>query len=70
MTGMRIKSVNAGANQVVMDVMGAMVAEEKMGARGRLVAMDARGRWDAKDRKDAMALLALWALWALWAMME
>lgn len=53
--------MNAGANQVVMDVMGAMVAEEKMGARGHLVAMDARGRWDAKDRKDAMALLALWA---------
>ena len=59
MTGMRIKFVSVDANLVVMAAMDAMDAEEKMGARDRLVAMDARGPWDVKDRGDAMVPLAL-----------
>ena len=51
--------MSVDANLVVMAAMDAMDAEEKMGARDRLVAMDARGPWDVKDRGDAMVPLAL-----------
>ena len=70
MTGMRIKFVSVDANLVVMAVMDVMVAEEKMGARDRLVAMGAMVPWDAKDRGDAMVTLVPLALWALWALMD